>query len=240
MHRFLFKWHSRHFYNFQRVFLPSEKAYMEEYFSGVAADDASPAGRYSYCTYSHRVKGKRVNSSRAGFGSLVAPERLQGPALKVLEERGVSVDAELVEAEYSAFYGLAWDCRKEHFKIYFRVQHEHLQTECFRSLLQQVETRGDGLVSYTWQKGQLAETKVYVYPEPDPSLPGGTLRQAHMVTSERGVVPQFDVGAPEDWLERINPIGKRIVKMYEDLGFQLDTIAYEDPENYTLYFPNSP
>lgn len=239
MHRYLYKWHCRKFFNFQQKFLASERAYAEAYFENVAHDDARSPGRYSYCTYSHRVRNDQVNSSRLGLGTVAHPQGLHQPALDVLSERGLEVEPEFTSAEYSHFYGLAWDFRADHFKIYFRVMLDRLQSEAIQKLLSQVTTRGEGLVSFTWVGSHLEEQKVYVYPDPNEELPDGTLRQAQMVTDRRGVVPQYDVEVPADWTTRISPVGQRIARLYEGLGLTLDTIAYQDPENYTLYFPNS-
>ncbi len=61
--------------------------------------------------------------------------------------------------------------------------------------------------------------------------------RAHMVSSRRGVVEQFDLASLRPWLDRLNRAGRRIVHRYREIEERLDTIAYDGPDSFTLYFP---
>lgn len=189
--------------------------------------------RFSYYTYSHRVDGDAVNSSRLAYGSVQNP----GPALvaagPVLAARGLAIPGFYLENPDSHFYGLGWDFLEEQFKVYFRVTRLGELPETEARLIEGIvlqEHRPEGLVSFTYTRNQLSESKVYVYPLAEPV--------ARMRTDRRGEVQQVDVQAGgADWLSRLSLPGQRILRLYAERRENLDTIAFEDREHYTLYFP---
>jgi hypothetical protein len=235
-HRFLFEWHCRNFFRFRRHLTAAEKDYLEVCFAlPDSFEEVSESGYtgFSYYTYSHRVEGEQVNSSRLAYGSVAHPEPAWEAARPVLRERGL----EPPRFPDSCFYGLGWDIQEQQFKLYFRVRRmQSLPTQVL-SLAASFDLhqhREEGLVSLTYTGGELSETKVYLYPRQlQPDLKG----EALMLTDRRGAVSQLDVQTPEHWKARLNAAGQRILEKYRERNEALDTIAYQDPDHYTLYFP---
>lgn len=242
-HRQLFQWHCRKFFRFRRHLSKREKDYLEVCFS-LAQDfcEVSESGyrHFSYYSYSHRIEGERVNSSRLAYGSVLQPALAWEAALLVVLERGIELPPFFLEFADSQFYGLGWDILEGQFKVYFRVQPmTALPPEILacKGELDPSTHRPEGLVSFTYRDNLKVETKLYFYPEAPLPLPEGTRGQATMTTDQRGVVPQYDLSDPDLWQQRLSPAGQRIVALYRELGESLDTIAYQDSQRYTLYFP---
>ncbi|MBS2037834.1 hypothetical protein JST97_22810 [bacterium] len=242
-HRSLFQWHCRKFFRFRRHLSEAEKAYLEVCFA-LAQDfqEVSEAGyeHFSYYSYSHRVEGERVNSSRLAYGSVLHPAEALQAALPVLSERAVVLDDYFLQACQSKFYGLGWDILEEQFKVYFRVQPVRQLPASLAHLLAGYdlnEHREEGLVSFTFTQNKLSESKVYLYPKSSLNLPAGAQSQASMVSDRRGLVRQFDLSQPEQWVHRLSPPGQKILQLYGELDEELDTIQWQDNQNYTLYFP---
>lgn len=242
-HRMLFQWHCRKFFRFRRHLTPNEKDYLETCFR--LADDyqeTSESGysHFSYYSYSHRIDGEKVNSSRLAYGSVNRPEEALTAALPVLRERAVLVDDFFLHDPLSKFYGLGWDIEEEQFKVYFRVTQLELLPCGVKALVSATslqEHRPEGLISFTFVQHKLSETKVYLYPKANENLPEGALGEARMFSDRRGLVSQLDLSRPELWAQKLNPSGQRILALYGELNETLDTIAYQDSEHYTLYFP---
>lgn len=242
-HRYLFQWHCRKFFRFRRYLSEAEKAYLEVCFS-LAKEfrEVSDSGyeHFSYYSYSHRVHGDKVNSSRLAYGSVAHPQPALEAARPVLRERSLALDAYFLESPHSKFYGLGWDILEEQFKVYFRVQPVQLLPDNLKHLLQDYDLedhRDEGLVSFTYTRNQLSESKIYLYPKSSLNLPAGAQGQASMVSDQRGLVTQYDLSQPEQWAQRLSGPGRRILELYRELDEELDTIQYQDEENYTLYFP---
>lgn len=195
---------------------------------------------FSYYSYSHRVQAERVNSSRLAYGSVLHPEAALKAALPVIRERQLLLDAYFLESPQSKFYGLGWDVLEEQFKVYFRVQPiDQLPRELAPLLegYQAQDHRDEGLVSFTYTRNQLSESKVYLYPKNPSNLPPGAQGEATMVSDRRGLVKQYDLSQPDQWTQRLSPPGQKILELYGELEEGLDTIQWEDEQNYTLYFP---
>ena len=247
-HRDLFAWHSKTFYPFDKKLTQLELTYLDHCFRMATFFDDVYEGtgeeNYSYYTYSHRVKGDKVNSSRFAYGSLAQPHEALVPALDVIKERGVEVESVFLEDPNSLFYGLGWDFEANHFKVYFRIlDFAKMERPSLRSLLNEAKTLeydlvDEGLICFTFIEQELYEEKVYAYPRPtgDEIFPG-TIGQALMSTSKRGIVMQYDVSSNKIWSDKMNETGKQIVKTYNQQGYTLDTLAMQDSENFTLYFP---
>ena len=58
-----------------------------------------------------------------------------------------------------------------------------------------------------------------------------------MLTSSRGEVHQDDLQSGEELPYELNEHGKRIIELYRKIPEQLDTIAYQSKNDFTLYFP---
>lgn len=244
-HEALFTWHCRQFYPFDSQLNADELRYLRTCFSLAESHQQMSASGYrrlSYYSYSHRVSGTEVNSSRIAFGSLEHPGKVWESAQPVLERRRVHIAAGLLETSACAFGGLGWDLLAGHFKVYFYLAdlaelREPGLVELFK---RDVASRREGLVSFTFvDGGELHEEKVYMYPSQD------GVEQPHeesqdvaiMSTSKRGLVQQLNVADSSVWMTRLNAVGRRIIYRYADINESLDTIAYTDPEHYTLYFP---
>lgn len=242
-HRYLFQWHCRKFFRFRRHLSDAEKAYLETCFALARSfREVSDSGyeHFSYYSYSHRVQAERVNSSRLAYGSVSNPEPAWRAALPVIQERSLEFDAYFRESADSKFYGLGWDIQEEQFKLYFRVRPVHALPQNLRHLLEGYvldDHRDEGLVSFTYTRNQLSESKIYLYPKSSLNLPAGARGQASMLSDQRGLVKQYDLSQPEQWAERLSAPGKKILQLYRELDEDLDTIQYQDEENYTLYFP---
>ncbi|TNE48113.1 MAG: hypothetical protein EP343_17580 [Deltaproteobacteria bacterium] len=252
VHRRFFDWYCDSFYDLRSGLSETEWAYVQACFdiAEVFAEVAQDSGydEYSYFTYSHRVKGNHVNSSRFAYGSVANPAETLEAALPVIQERNVPLDPYFVESPNSLFYGLGWDLEANQFKVYFRVL--SLDDMPFPSLQELLETamereqrRDEGLVSFTYVNNELYEEKVYVYPQPEAAkyhdIFPGTKGRAVMATSRRGNITQYDVSTTKLWRQKLNATGREIVDLYARRGYTLDTIAMTDQDNFTLYFPGA-
>lgn len=242
-HRYLFQWHCRKFFRFRRHLSAVEKDYLECCFAlAESFREISDSGyeHFSYYSYSHRVQGDKVNSSRLAYGSIHKYGEALQAALPVLKERQIQVDPYFLESAQSKFYGLGWDLLEEQFKVYFRVQPLQLLPQSLNHLLEDYvldDHRDEGLVSFTFTRNQLSESKVYLYPKSSLNLPTGAQGQASMLSDRRGLVKQYDLSQPGLWAERISLPGQNILRLYLELDEGLDTIQFVDEQNYTLYFP---
>ncbi len=245
-HQRLFDWHCQNFFRFDRHLTETEFSYFLHCANlAEAYVETSPAGstHLSYYTYSHRIRHREVNSTRMAMGSIENADKAWPMALKVLLERGI--ESKILPDSVFSFYGLGWDFHAGHFKLYFYIQDisklpqhwQHLHAAAIGSENQTDEDMlAEGLVSFTYRGTEICEEKLYVYPKEAPRMPGAQ-RQALMSTTERAVVPQYDVENIDDWYDRLNASGKHIVDLYRTLNEPLDTLAYKDREDFTLYFP---
>lgn len=242
-HRFLLGWHTRKFYPIRRRLTRLEKDYLEVCFklaNRYSETSESGFSRFSYYSYSHRIKGDEINSSRLAYGSVTHPDQALAAAEPVISERGVELP-EFFRDPNHRFYGLGWDLLEKQFKVYFRCLRVADLPPELASLVEGYslsEHRDEGLVSFTYGPSGLEERKVYLYPRENTVSDEEVVGEARMVTDQRGEVPQYDLdpSAP-DWLSKLCPEGQRIVALYYEVGEPLDTIAYHGPRDYTLYFP---
>ncbi|MCB9643788.1 MAG: hypothetical protein H6728_12005 [Myxococcales bacterium] len=251
IHQSFFQWYCETFFPIQEHLTPNELAYVQRCFDihGWFAERAPESSyeEFSYFTYSHRVRGDQVNSSRIAFGSLTKPDEMFVAAAPILKERKIEVDPYFLIHENSRFYGIGWDLDEQHLKVYFRLLDlDLLPQTSLRTLLQQTlpreQRRPEGLVSFTYIGNQLHEEKVYAYPLPlehGGELFPGAKGRVLMATSQRGVITQFDVSSTEAWRKKLNPAGQKIIDAYAQQGYTLDTIVLTDDDNFTLYFPGA-
>lgn len=239
-HRTLFRWHCRNFFNFKRSLHRFEKDYLEVCFKLPDSYKEISEGGYehfSYYTYSHRVRGETVNSSRLAYGSVAHPEEAYEAALPVLRHRGIEPPESMTSG--NRFYGLGWDLEEDQFKLYFRTLNwSALQPE-FRILAGEhsPEThRPESLLSITYRHNQVEERKLYLYPL-DEHLPEGVRGFARMMTDRRGEVAQEDVDPENIENHSYNQAGREIILKYMEAGERLDTVAYKNENDFTLYFP---
>lgn len=216
-----------------------ERTYLEACFRlSTGYDEVSETGfeHFSYYTYSHRVKGEQVNSSRIAYGSVERPDEAWVPAKPVLAERNIVLPPGW---EDHRFYGLGWDFEADQFKVYFRTLDWRQAPADVLPLVEGYDIeahRGEALLSLTLEGNEVTERKVYLYPKESGN--SAVRGQARMITDRRGEIIQDDLAPSQEIPYDLNPTGKRIVEMYRlDLEEELDTIAYKNSEDFTLYFP---
>lgn len=196
--------------------------------------------KFSSFSYSHRVQGDKVNSSRIAYGSVENHEAAQEAARPILEERGIALPPGVLDSERSRFGGLGWDIEENQFKVYFRWLGLASLPADLSALMDNIEVsdhRDECLVSYTYVDNSLDESKVYLYPKTERDLPDGVANETWMVTDKRGLVRQYDLFYPSNWGGKLNKTGRDIVKKYRSRKQALDTINYTDENDFTLYFP---
>lgn len=239
-HRTLFQWHCRHFFNFRRKMHRTEKDYLEVCFrlpDGYKEVSDGGYEHFSYYTYSHRVKGDKVNSSRIAYGSVKHPEQAFAAAEVVLNHREIELPESLVHN--TKFYGLGWDMEDNQFKVYFRaLDWSNLHPEFLKlaGSHKPQEHREEALLSITYESDIISERKLYLYPK-DEFLPNGVRGFARMMTDRRGEVAQEDLDPTNVEGHTYNQTGRDLIKKYEKIGEPLDTVAYHSEDNFTLYFP---
>lgn len=252
LHYDLFDWHCKTFFPFDQHMTQLEQAYVKYCFDLAEFEPVpfqdSGYDEYSYFTYSHRIAGRDVNSSRMAIGSLMYPHETLDSARAVLNERSIEIDPYFLDDPNSLFYGLGWDFLAGQFKVYFRILDVHQLTqptllELYESAVSMLNPRTEGLVSFTYINNQLHEEKVYLYPEPEAEeyedIFPGTKGRVIMATSRRGAITQYDVSSTKTWKQRMSEEGYAIIQSYKSKGHALDTITMKDKENYTLYFPGA-
>ncbi|MCA9781292.1 MAG: hypothetical protein KC800_31445 [Candidatus Eremiobacteraeota bacterium] len=239
-HAGLFRWHCLHFFDFESALSKEEQKYLRKCWSLCRSyQEVSDGGyrHFSYYSYSHRVKGDSVNSSRLAYGSVIHSTPAFRAAGRVLNHRGLSLPESLTHR--NKFYGLGWDFEKEQFKVYFRTLNWQRLEPPFLDLAKGYradEHRPEALISVTYTRKEVVESKLYLYPL-DHLLPNGVRGFARMITDRRGEVSQEDLDPKEVAAHQFNAKGREIIKAYEEIGESLDTVAYQSAEDFTLYFP---
>ncbi len=238
-HQFVYRWHCRHFFDFEEHLTELERDYLESCFRlSTGYDEVSETGfeHFSYYTYSHRVKGTKVNSSRIAYGSVARADEAWKPARPVLEERKIALPQGWTDHR---FYGLGWDFEADQFKVYFRTLDWTKSPPDVLPLVEGYDPethRGEALLSLTLEGTEVIERKVYLYPKESSNT--AVRGQARMITDRRGEVIQDDLLPRTEIPYELNETGRRIVELYRtDLEEELDTIAYKNSEDFTLYFP---
>ena len=242
-HHKLFNWHSEHFFDFNKHLDYVTLRYLFACFDlPVAFIEITDLGsrHFSYFSYSHRVDQAHVNSSRLAFGSVRKPNDALIAARPVLEKRAIDVDNLLNAHPGLSFYGIGVDVEEELFKLYVRCDDVNVfqndQPDLYRAKPKAVDP--EGLFSLTFKNSDVVERKLYFYPPVVTTvLPEGSKRQVVMATTERHAVNQWDVDDAMVWRSKLNAAAKSVLARYDDVGIQLDTIAYDDADHATLYFP---
>ncbi len=249
-HRAFHEWYCETFFDFTPHFTALEQEYIEacaRHMSEASiAIDATLS--YSVASYSHRVQGDHVNSSRAAFGSYRHAAAIQPLAAAVARERGIDPDT---VPNMEDLIGLGWDIEAGHFKFYLYLPKlERIQDAKTKELLAKVGELSRyplGLISYTYAGQKLIERKVYVALTEAQGNPyvkempfrDSILHTNLMVTDERGIVPQMDLDGRFS-ADRLNAAGRSLVERYGSAPVPIgaaDTIAYTSADEFTVYFP---
>lgn len=244
-HHDLFRWHCKNFYKFDLEMSHYELDYLYACFS-MAEDSFNVSGFndkfHSSYTYSHRIEGKRVNSSRIAYGSFTKPNFLEPYILPILKSKGIPIPTDLVSRTGVFWGGLGWDLMEDKFKIYLRLDKVIFLPEVYLLRLGNIpekETSDKGIFSIVYHHNFLVEEKLYVYPsnKDSMSLDSDVSYTTLMYSSTRGLVKQHDVSAGWKWSSRLGLEARRICRKYAIIGEQLDTVNYVSPTHCTLYFP---
>ena len=182
--------------------------------------------KLSYFTYSHRIKDNHINSSRIAYGTVSMPKQLYKYVLPILQEK--KINCELKPSKNIDFYGIGWDIEKNHFKLYFIFYDYTKIPGIYKKLLPNMDDKyKEGLLSITYLKNTLFERKVYTYPKN---------KYFAILKSENREEKQHEY-KNINLENKINDIGKKILKKYNRSGYMLDTITYKNKNDYTFYFP---
>lgn len=212
----------------------------------------SPSVELSTITYSQRIDGNKVNSSRIGCGSLVPKDDAQKMARDICKVRGINL-AEL--KDQGSPLGLAWDFEEDLFKVYFFEQNLKQQPDpSLKTLFSQItgyELHPFGIRSYSFRGGKIVEKKIYAplnsankidQLTKDKSLLSMRNKIQHinlMVTDQRGIVPQYDVKFGETLDANVfNTQGQKIIaELDHKLALKMDTLSYNNKDEFTFYYP---
>ena len=200
---------------------------------------------FSNVSYSHKVTGATVNSSRMAVGSFVNPEFIVPSAKKCLENRGIATDK---IADFDKTIGLGWDVDQGHIKVYiFNKSLDKTSDSEVKSMVNLYDDSsrekrfGCGLSSVTFKGKEVIEKKAYVVsrvPSDEVGFSARIKNKVYMLTTDRGVVPQYDLYPSYDIGQYLNPVGNSIVNKYrEEISTPVDTIAYKNNDDFTLYYP---
>jgi hypothetical protein len=243
----IYDWYRSAFFDFNKHLSTKERAFIARCMELNTESWARPINdnfEYSLFSFSHRIQGSRVNSSRVFFAvnsQSAAPTSMMADIAK---DRGLD-PASIPEFEHAV--GLGWDVEAGHFKIY--LLHEDLaqvRDPDVRRLIAKVgdEPKYDiGLASVTTKGGAIIEKKAYVAlkdPQPhwvkDYPFSADIDHTNLMITDRRGVVPQVDLAGKLD--THLNEMASRVVDRYRrNFKIEVDTITYNGKDDYTIYFP---
>ena len=249
---YLFNWYCTHFYDF-RAQLPSADLNFIEQTLDLEGNlwtydvDAGNDFIYSLITFSHRISGTHVNSTRVAMASIKNAAKLQPAIADVLDRNGVNPDT-LPDFEHAI--GLGWDQAEGHLKAYFYLPDiTATQDSDIASLIDLVGHEAYypmGLTSFTLKTDEpgLFEKKLYLgmqerIPDHVRDYPFAEqiVHTNYMVTTRRGIVPQVDLSQPFNTQQLTEP-GRAIAAKYARLKESVDTVTYNDDKSYTLYFPS--
>ena len=128
-------------------------------------------------TYSHRIKGNKIDSSRFRLGTTSQGEILEPFSFRVFESRGIKGLDILIKDYNLTYVGIGWDISVNQFKVYLMYEDILKLPEDLKILTSSVlssEGRLNallpyGLISFTYDisvnPAILYEKKVYVYPK---------------------------------------------------------------------------
>jgi len=250
----MYDWHCDNFFDFNKHLPTRELEYIRQSYLVMDSWDQDMTDDFSYsvASFSHRIQGENVNSSRLYAGSFVHYSKLEPQIIEIIKHRGLSPDklpiAQQAEG-YRPLLGLGWNVEEDDFKVYGYVD-DLTKTpdgdilDLFRSSAD-LDAHPFGLVSYTFKGNRISEKKVYVGARNPTAMKGLELATAdiehvnYMITSERGRIPQVDLKEGFSYSKLQNDRAREICSLYEEYDHEetLDTLAYHGPDAIDLYFP---
>ena len=233
----IYEWHCKHIYPFDKKLTEIEKKYIKycinhsywELFRPIYILYDPFIRRLSYMTYSHRIKNNKVNSSRIAYGSCLNTKNTYQQALLVLNEKGIQ--CEIIPNNNIVFGGLGWDIKRNHFKIYFRFYNYSLLENSIKELLPYMKNKcKSGILSITYHSktNKILEKKLYCYSKDNINV--------NLISKFRNEIQQNCI-LGKKYNSKFCKKGKKLLKIYEKNGYQLDTLTYKSKNNYTMYFP---
>lgn len=254
---FMKKFHEfycQNYFNFDKHMTAQEKEFIKHRLMEPDSwwVQVSPSVELSTITYSQRIQGAKVNSSRIGCGSLLPQDASQKMARDICKSRGIKL-AEL--KDQGSPLGLAWDFEEDLFKVYFFESNLKQQPDSsLKTLFSQIanyEVQAFGMRSYSFKGGKIVERKIYAplksvdkmgQVTKDKSLLAMKNKIQHinlMVTDHRGVVPQYDVKFGEALDNNVfNAQGQKIIaELDQKLALKVDTLSYLNKDEFAFYYP---
>ena len=87
----------------------------------------------------------------------------------------------------------------------------------------------NGLISITYDKNQnIYERKLYLYFKDN-----GIIE----IKSDNGKEIKRECYGSGVWKKRLDNTGKKLLEIYEKGNYKLNSVVFEDKNNYTIYFP---
>ena len=246
--KIFYQWYCQHFFNFDNYLTNSEKKYINFCINlsfleilRIFHPTYNLIKKLSFFTYSHEINHKNINSGIISYGSTVLNKYLYQNAKKILIQRNIKLPLSL--NNNLLFYGLGWDFIKNTFRIYLIFKNFNKLPKKYQNLsYKKNNLLSSGLVAWTYQNNsKLIETKIYRYPKTSPNMKD-TYNMAILSSDKRKYVPQYDINYNikdnnNILKNNINKMGKNILKIYNKFNYKIDTIAYNNKNNFTLYFP---
>ena len=239
-------------------------------------DEHQHEPRYIFSSFAFSFRAQPgavgLSAGRAFFGqTFIHDSELESLALEVLRSRGLVSGTPLhwpaakLFRHGLAFYSIGWDWPAGLLKLYLFFSDRAWLPADATALIAHVPAapyRRSGLISYSYPLSQPSaapraqnghnELKVYLYPHGtamsgtgEPPAPVGS--EAHMFSSMRGKVVQYDLPwdeeggerqrAAQQWRALLDDRGKDALSRAAQDGVELDTITYVNSSDYTLYLP---
>ncbi len=248
-------WYKDTYFNFDKHLNSKEREYV------ATCQSLIPDWKYkvnqnvslSYLTYSHRVKGLKVNSSRLACG-IISNKELQNQMLKIIKQRDIKLP-QGISSEY--LVGLGWDFESDFFKYYYYFPSIQSLNQRQRDFIKKQSKQSFNnihsmaIYSKTYKGNKEHEEKIYLYLKNKDysksiSYPKKDIKNiTAMITDKRGVVPQYDFIKDErDSNNHFNKLfnikGQSIVRENEEYMRHARhgsyTVNYKNPNDFTLYF----
>ncbi len=241
----LYQWHCENYFDFQKSFSTEEKEYIDACTQQMTLwrYDIHQAPWLRSATYSHKIYKGSINSSRFACGHLGNKKNILDIVHKVMKKRNL----ELSENELKYFYGLGWDFKEEHFKVYtYHPDAEGLSTTqmMLKKKLNKFSSKKNFIGLTLYKKNKKIEQKIYgsladhkkdiLIP---PFLRGrANIHQVNLMVGEQsGVESYYDLKNFN--LSMPSSEGEKIENKYKTaFGLTAGTIRYRALDDYTIYY----